>query len=81
MPSISARQIEDLVGEFELTGFDAGEIEDLVDQRREGLAAGLDGLDIGHLLAVERCPGQELGDAEDPVQGCPHLVADGREEA
>ena len=74
-------EIEDLVGEFELPGLDPGEIEDLVDERGKGLPGGLDGLDIGHLLAVERGAGQKLGDAEDPVQGGPHLVADGREEA
>ncbi len=74
-------EIEDLIGEFELSGFDAGEIENFIDQRGEGLAGALDGLDIGHLLAVERCSGQKLGNAEDPVQWGPHLVADRCKEA
>ena len=49
-------QIEGLVLQLQLVGFDLGEIEDVVDDRQQRLAAVADGLDVIALLGVQsRC--------------------------
>ena len=44
--------VEGLLDQFQLAGFDLGEVEDVVDQRQQGLAGGAQGRDIGRLLGV-----------------------------
>src|SRR6218665_939450 len=65
----------------QLARFDAGEIEDVVDQREQMAArAGHDG-DLLALLRVERRALEQLGHAEDAVQRRADLVAHHRDEA
>ena len=40
--------------QFELAGFDLGEVQDLLDQRQQRVAGGLGGLDVGGLLGRQR---------------------------
>ena len=75
------RQVERLVGELQLARLDAGEIENFVDQRGKRRARGLDGLDVGFLLAIERGFRQQAGHAENAVERRADFMADGGEEA
>ena len=73
--------LEGLRLERHLAGFDAREIEHFLDQRRERPARTLDGVEIGHLLGVERGGAEQFGHAENAVQGGADLVAYGGDEA
>ncbi len=61
-------QIEGLGDKFGLAGLDLGEIEDLVDQREQRLARGLDGSYVRALLGLQPRVEQEARHAENPVQ-------------
>ena len=74
-------QIERRGDDVDAPGLDLGEVEDLVDERQEGLAGGLDGVRVGGLLGAERGVEDEVRHAEDAVQRRAELVADRRQEA
>ena len=61
--------------EFELAGFDFGEVEDVVDDGEERFAAGEDGFDVAALLGVEGGFEQEAGHGDDAVHGRADFVA------
>jgi len=61
--------------EDEFTGFDFGEIEDVVDDGEEGLAAEEEGVDEVLLLVVERGAEEEVSHADDAVERGADLVA------
>ena len=67
--------------EIELAGFDLGEVENLLDQRQQRVAGGLDGLGVGGLLRRQRGVEQQVGHAEDAVQRRADLVRHHGEEA
>ena len=71
--------VERLRHEVEPPRFDAREVEHLVDQRGERAARGVDRLDIGLLLGIERRARQQFGHAEHAVEGGADLMADRRE--
>ncbi len=74
-------EVEGLAREVEPARLDLGEIEDLVDKRRQRAAGTADGGDIGRLLRIERGAGEQFGHAEDAVERRAHLVAHGGEKA
>jgi len=61
--------------EFELTSFDLGEVEDVVDDRQQGLGAAMDGSREVLLLGGELGAEQEIGHAQHAVHGRADLVA------
>ena len=65
---------------IQVTGFDLGKIQDIVDQGEEGLAALLDGLAIISLFVVQARVGEHVGEADDPVHGGADLMAHGGKE-
>jgi hypothetical protein len=67
--------------EVELSGFDLGEIEDFLDQRKERTARCLDRLGVGRLLGRERSVEHQPGHAEDAVERRADFVRDHGEEA
>src|SRR5205085_5290577 len=69
-----------LEGEAEATARDAGDVENLVDQREQVAARVEDLPDAVALRRVQRIHLQQLREAEDRVQRCPQLVAHPREE-
>ncbi len=75
-----AAQVHRLRVELDLAGLDLGEVEDVVDDREQGVARGLDRLGVLLLLGVERRVEQQAAHADDRVHRRPDLVAHGREE-
>ena len=65
----------------QLAGFDARQIEQVVDQREHGRARAPRGFDEAALRIVERAVREQLGGAEHAVHGGADLVAHHREEA
>ncbi len=80
-PLHERQQVERLVREFQPARFDAREIEDLLDDREQRLARGLDRADIGGLLEIDARPEQQVGHAEHAVERRPDFVAHGGEKA
>ena len=74
-------QIEGFDDEFETSGLDLGEIEDLVDQRDERRSRTTDRFDIARVLGIERRLAQQFGHAEDARQRGADFVAHGGEKA
>ena len=68
-------QFETMGFEFDAPGFDLRKIQNVVDDRQEGIAAGADDLDVLALLARERGAQQQAGHADDAVHGGSDLVA------
>ncbi len=68
-------QVEGLVLELEAARLDLREVEDVVDQGQQGVAAGADGFDVVALLEVEIGLEQEPGHADHPVERGADLVA------
>ena len=68
-------QIEVVFVQFQLAGFDLGEVEDVVDQGQERLAAAAAGFDEAPLPLVELGVAQQFRHADDAVQGRAQLVA------
>lgn len=66
--------------DFDIAGFDAGEVEDVGDKPLQGAATGLDHGDELALLGIERRLGEEFGKADDAVDGRAEFVADDGEE-
>ena len=75
-----ADELERLVLDVELAGFDLREIEDVVDDGEEGLAAGADGADGVALFVGERGVEKKARHADDAVHGRADLVGHGGEE-
>ena len=69
------QQIEVQGLEDQLPGLDLGEVEDVVDEGQQGLAAGADGLGILPLLIAQGRVQEEPGHANDAVHGGADLVA------
>ena len=61
---------------LELAGLDLGEVENLRDQREQGVARGLRGANVGGLLGRERRVEQQVGHAEDAVERRADFVTD-----
>ena len=61
--------------ELELSRLDLREVEDVVDDREQGVRRGLDRLDVLALLGREVGLEHELGHSQDPVHGRSDLVA------
>ena len=71
------RQVEDGGGQLHTPGLDLGEVQDVVDEREEVLAGGVDIPEVLVLLGVqlpEHPLEQHLGEADDGVQGRAQLV-------
>ena len=64
------------------SGLDFGEVEEVVDEVEEMSSAGADVLDVAGGFGVARRAGfaEEVGEAEDGVEGCSEFVADVGEE-
>ena len=67
--------------ELHLIGLDLGEVEDVVDERKQGIAGDEDVVDKAVLLGVERSGLEQLGQAQRAVHGGADLVAHHRQEA
>ena len=61
--------------QFELAGLDLGEIEDVVDEAKQGVGRRLHHAEVFALLGVERRVEGQLGHADDAVHGRADLVA------
>ncbi len=68
-------QVERTVFQFELAGFDFGEIQDVVDDGEQRFAAGINGFDVTALLVAERGFEQQAGHGDDAVHGRADFVA------
>ena len=68
-------QVEGLVLQFELAGFDLGEIQDVVDDGEEGFAAGVDGFHVTALLGGQGRLQEQAGHGDDAVHGGADFVA------
>ncbi len=66
--------------DLEAARLDFGEVEDVGYEAFEGVAAALDGLDVGELVGAEGGAAQEAGKAYDAVDGGANLMADDGEE-
>ena len=66
-------EVHDL--QLELSGFDLGEVQHVVEDAEKGFAAGAHGLGAVALLAVELGVQQQAGHADDAVHGRPDFVA------
>ncbi len=64
---------------LEFARLDFGEIENVVNDAQEMIAAGLDGLDTVALFGRKRGVAEEGGHADDGIHGCANLVTHGRE--
>jgi len=73
-------EVEGLAFQFDAAGLDFGVVERVVDEREEGFAGELDGLEVVALLGIEGSVGEDVGHADDAVEGGADLVADGGEE-
>ena len=67
--------------QLELAGIDAAEVEDVVDEREQGLGGFEGAVEIGALLGIERRVAQEARHADHTVHGLADLVAHHGEEA
>ncbi len=67
-----------------MPGFEAGEVEQFIDQHEELHAVAMDGVDVIHLAAVQRPAAfiieQQLAEADDAVERRAQVVADLGEE-
>ena len=79
-PSTVARSVERPPVEVDPAGLDLREVEDVVDDREEGVAGGPDRVDVVALLGVERRVGEEPAHPDDRVHRRPDLVAHRGEE-
>ncbi len=70
-----AAKVERLVLELDPAGLDLREVEDVVDDRQQGVAGGPDRLGVVALLVVERRVEHEPAHPDDRVHGRPDLVA------
>ena len=68
-------QIEGLVLEVELAGFDFGKIENIVDDGQQRFAAGSDGFHVTALLVVQGGLQQQPGHGNDAVHRCANFMA------
>ncbi len=66
--------------EIELAGLELAEVQDVVDDMQQGMAAALRGLEIAAGFGIERTAQCEFRMAEEAVDGRPDLVAHIREE-
>ena len=78
--STHVAQRERLVLQLELPGLDLAEVQDVVDDDEQGVAAAADRLDVVALLVVQRGVEQEPGHPDDGVHRRPDLVRHGGEE-
>ena len=74
-------QVEWLVGKVEAAGFDARQVEGIVDQPQQMLAGATDRTDKAALLRIERRGQQQLAHAEHAGHRRAHLVAERGQEA
>ena len=74
-------EIERLLFEVELAGFDLGEIENFLDQGQQHVAGSLHRLDVALLLRRQGRVAQQAGHAEDAVQRRADFMRDHRQEA
>ena len=73
-------EIELHIIEFDLPGFELGNVENLVDQGEQLITGAVDGLHIVALLHRQRRAQQQLGHAQHTVHGRADFVADLRQE-
>ncbi len=73
-------EVELHVVQFDLPGFELGDIEDFVDQREQFVAGTVDGLHVVPLLHRQRRAQQQFGHAQHAVHGGADFVADLGEE-
>ena len=73
-------EVEGLAFQFDAAGLDFGVVERVVDEGEKGFAGELDGLGVVALLGIEGSVGEDVGHADDAVEGGADLVADGGEE-
>ena len=69
------REIERNGLKLQLAGLDLGKVEDVVDQGQQGIAAVPNDAGVFALLLIKRGAHQEIGHAQDGVQGRADLVA------
>ena len=75
-----APQLERLVVQLDLAGLDLGEVEDVVDDREQGVGRRLDRLGVVRLLGVQLRVLEQAAHADDRVHRRPDLVAHRGEE-
>ncbi len=73
-------QVEVFLYDRGLSGFQAGEVEDFIDQCEQLAAAATDQVKIFALFAVQRCVLEQVDEADDAVDRRSHLVAHVRQE-
>jgi hypothetical protein len=73
-------QVERFFGEDQPAGFDARKIQDVVDQAEQGIGRVADHLRQFLLFTVEAGFGEQVGNADDAIQGCTQFVAHVRQE-
>ncbi len=61
--------------QFQLAGFDLGEVQEVVDNGEQYLPGLADGFQVVALLLIEFAAGQQLYHAQHAVHGCADLVA------
>ncbi len=74
-------QVDRRHGQVQSTGIHSGEIEDLIDQRDQGLARTVNRLDITRVLRAEGGAPQQLRHPENAAQGRADLMPHGGEKA
>ena len=62
-------ELERLFFEVELAGLDLGEVENFLDQRKQHIAGSAHRLHIAFLLRTQRGVAQEVGHAQDAIEG------------
>ena len=71
----AGREREGALLHFHLAGLDFGNVQDVVDDREQRLAAGPDGLDVVPLLRRQTGAQEQAGHGDDAVHGRANLVA------
>ena len=70
-----AMQIEVFTGRREATGFDAGDVEHVVDQFEQSVGRGANNVREFLLFLIQPCFGQQVRDADHAVERCAQFVA------
>ncbi len=71
------RQIDGKTAQFKVAGFDLGEIEQIIDERKQAFTRCLHRPGIGRLFRAQMCIDEQCRHAQNTVEGRAHLMAHG----